>query len=62
MVFHLLTCNRDVLLTIGRQRDIATLPKLKAAIDGVIGSLQQWDQETVKINSTIQARLKILSS
>jgi serine/threonine-protein kinase HipA len=55
------------LLTMGRQCNIATLPKLKKAIDRVIDSLQQWkhfaeqaavgDSEVSKIGAAIDAQV-----
>jgi serine/threonine-protein kinase HipA len=61
---------RDDFLKVGRQSNIATLPKLKAVINDVVESLQQWEKfaaeakvaerETSKINFTIEAQLNLL--
>ncbi|EDY80716.1 HipA-like N-terminal domain family [Verrucomicrobiia bacterium DG1235] len=54
---------REDLLAIGRQCDVATLPKLKSAIEGVIAAVQRWevfaeqakvgDKETAKVRAAI---------
>lgn len=60
---------RDDLIKMGRQCNVATLPKLKAVIDRVVESLQQWEKfaaeakvaekETSKVNFTIEAQLNL---
>jgi serine/threonine-protein kinase HipA len=59
---------RDDFISIGRQCNIATAPKLKSAVDRVIDSLQQWEifakqagvgaEEMKKINQAIHLQLK----
>ncbi len=56
---------REDLLTVGRDCNVATMPKLKNAIDGVIASLESWeslasqakvgDVEVSKIRSALNA-------
>lgn len=59
---------REDLLAIGRQCDVATLPKLKVAIDEVVVALQKWEifakqakvgaEEIVKIRAAIESVTK----
>jgi serine/threonine-protein kinase HipA len=62
--------SQDDLLKIGRQCNIATLPKLKGIIEAVAESLTHWinfassakvaENEIFKISSAIEAQLKLL--
>lgn len=57
--------SREDLLAIGRQCDVATVPKLKNAIDAVIATLEDWetfanqamvgDEETTRIRTALRA-------
>lgn len=62
--------SQDDLLKIGRQCNIATLPKLKGIIEAVAETLTHWinfassakvaENEIFKISSAIEAQLKLL--
>jgi len=62
-------CSREDLIAVGRQCSVATLPKLKHAIDQVSDALQQWprfateagvgDEQTTQIEKAIAAQASL---
>jgi serine/threonine-protein kinase HipA len=62
-------CSREDLITVGRQCSVATLPKLKQAINQVSDALQQWprfaaeagvgDEQTTQIEKAIAAQASL---